>query len=242
MITTLKTCYVCEEQKYLIEFSKRKGYKYGVTPRCKKCIAKANVINKNNSKNKEKQEIKNEIGEVWADVLEYENIYKVSNLGRVCSVKKYSHASHKKCQPKNYLLKQQSNKQGYLTVALYKDGKYKMKRVHVLVAIAFIPNPNNYPIVNHEDGITFHNSVVNLKWSTFSLNALHSIYVLGNPTQIGKKTVIQLDMDGNEIKRYDTIKETCSFGFTRRSVQNCCHGRRKSHKGYKFKFLEAEKE
>ena len=55
---------------------------------------------------------------------------------------------------------------GYMRVSLYRKGRASRRKVHRLVASAFIPNPSNKPFVNHEDGDKIHNRVVNLAWAT----------------------------------------------------------------------------
>lgn len=64
---------------------------------------------------------------------------------------------------------------GYLDYIITVDGKQYSKRAHRLVAEAFIPNPNNFPIVNHKDGNKLNNSVDNLEWVTNSMNLQHAI-------------------------------------------------------------------
>lgn len=76
---------------------------------------------------------------------------------------------------------------GYMSVALYKDGKAKHVRVHRLVAQAFIPNPCNKPYINHIDGNRVNNNVENLEWCTQKENVHHSIYVLGRWTSSDKQ-------------------------------------------------------
>lgn len=94
--------------------------------------------------------------EEWKNVIGYEGLYEVSNLGRVRRVNKG-------------LLKLQNN-QGYNQVYLYKCGIRKGIRVHRLVAQAFIPNPDNLPEVNHKNEDKMNNSVDNLEWCTAKYN------------------------------------------------------------------------
>lgn len=77
------------------------------------------------------------------------------------------------------LLKQHTNNKGYLLVNLWRNNKGYWKTVHRLLAIAFIPNPNNYPQVNHKDGNKQNNRIDNLEWCTQSENQLHRSRVLG---------------------------------------------------------------
>lgn len=102
--------------------------------------------------------------EIWRDVIGYENLYQVSNFGRVKSFK----------QGKPAILKGYINDNGYFIVMLCKDGKAKHFRVHVLVATAFIPNPDKKPEVNHRFGKKKDNRVPNLEWTTHSENLQHA--------------------------------------------------------------------
>lgn len=112
--------------------------------------------------------------EVWRWVVGYENRYMVSNAGNVMTVPKKTHAE-------GFLLTKSMGANGYQNVHLRKDGVDKRVSVHRLVAIAFIPNPNSLPEINHIDGDKTNNSVENLEWCTRSDNKKHSIRVLGNP-------------------------------------------------------------
>ena len=87
----------------------------------------------------------------------YEGLYSVTKDGKI-----YSHIK------KRFL--KQSIKNGYTSVNLYKNKKYKTYRVHRLVAETYIPNLNNYPQVNHKDENRSNNSVENLEWCTSSYN------------------------------------------------------------------------
>lgn len=100
--------------------------------------------------------------EMWKDILGYEGLYQVSNLGDVRSLK---YAGGNKVK----MLKQ-ATVNGYKRVSLVKNGKGKNYLVHRLVAIAFIPNPDNLPIVNHKNEDKTNNNVNNLEWCTQEYN------------------------------------------------------------------------
>lgn len=69
-------------------------------------------------------------------------------------------------------------KRGYLCVNLYHDRKMRQIRIHRLVALAFIPNPENKPHINHKDGNPQNNDYRNLEWCTPKENVNHAIKVL----------------------------------------------------------------
>lgn len=106
--------------------------------------------------------------EVWKDIEGYENLYQVSNLGRVKSIPR-------KINGRIYGGKiLHLSKTPYCRVDLCKEGNVKSCLVHRLVAIAFIPNPNKYPCVNHKDENKENNCVENLEWCTYAYNNLYS--------------------------------------------------------------------
>lgn len=92
--------------------------------------------------------------EIWKNIDGYENKYQISNFGRVRNCKK------------NLILKPIINKFGYLKINLYSNKKMKTYLIHRLVAQAFIPNPNNLPIVHHKDENPSNPHVNNLEWCT----------------------------------------------------------------------------
>lgn len=106
------------------------------------------------------------------DVIGYEGLYIIDNLGNVVSLPKYQgrriHNKYKILKPKL------SIKTGYLEVYLSKDGKGKSFLLHRLLAIHFIENPKNLKSVNHINGIKTDNRLENLEWCTKQQNTKHA--------------------------------------------------------------------
>lgn len=100
----------------------------------------------------------------WKDIPGYEGKYQVSNTGKVRSL------NYQGTKGKVVRLKLYNNNHGYMMIELNKNGKKKKYSVHRLVALAFIPNPNNYPIINHKDENKTNNTVWNLEWCTPKYN------------------------------------------------------------------------
>lgn len=111
--------------------------------------------------------------EEWRDIEESFGIYQVSNLGRVKSLKRTCMTYQGPRTVPEKILKQILNR-GYPQVALTINGKIYSRRVHRLLSIAFIPNPENKPTINHKNGITTDMSLDNLEWATFGENNMHA--------------------------------------------------------------------
>ncbi len=144
--------------------------------------------------------IQTQEGEEWRDVVGFEGLYSVSSMGRV-----YSHEGR---PPK--MLKRHLSAKGYVRAPLSytKDG-IKVRRectVHRLMGLAFIPNPDNKPQINHKDGVKTNNVLSNLEWVTGSENQIHSFRVLGREIFRGQRSVLAkiTDADAKFIK--DQIK------------------------------------
>jgi len=179
------------------------------------------------------------MSETWKDVVGYEGLYQVSDLGHVKSLN-YNHTM----KPKVLCEKRHSS--GYLTVVLCKDGQKRNHSIHILVAGAFIENPERLPCVNHIDGNKANNKVENLEWVTRSQNTRHAIrtglradsYMRGrtgisNPLS---KAVAQYSKDGELLRVWPCVSEAARhLGCNPCTITNCTKGRIKSCKGYIWK-------
>lgn len=152
--------------------------------------------------------------EEWRNVVGYEDSYEVSNLGRIRSKDRIIQYSDGRIIHRRSFIKKPTYLQGsYPRVGLQVNGKLVMKFVHRIVAEAFIPNPNNYPIVNHKDEDKNNFTASNLEWCDYSYNTSYSNK--GIDRRIGKekvsnsRTILKLTLDGIEVGRYEGAKEAC---------------------------------
>lgn len=116
--------------------------------------------------------------EIWKDVPGYSGLYQVSNNGRVKSLNR--RVNGPKCNGRNVrerILKPACNSYGYKTVALYDGKKRTTKTIHRLVALAFIPNPDGKPEIDHINAIRTDNRAENLRWVTRKENGTNPITI-----------------------------------------------------------------
>lgn len=178
--------------------------------------------------------------EVWKDVVGYEGLYEVSNLGKVRSLnRQYIRSDGKRETVKGRILKPYTNKYGYAVVQLSDHGKATLFRIHRLVALAFIDNPYNKEQVNHINENKLDNRAENLEWVTCKENINHGTAPKRRAITRGKP-VIRTDKDGNE-KWFPSICEAArQSDAVFQCVSKCCLGFLKQHKGYKWQFAEGE--
>lgn len=108
--------------------------------------------------------------ERFVNIRGYEGVYQISNRGNVRSVSRL--VNNRRLV--GIILKPHKHSQGYFQATLSKNGKFKRFFNHRLVAIHFIPNPNNKRCVNHKDGNKKNNYVKNLEWCNYSENMQHA--------------------------------------------------------------------
>ena len=162
------------------------------------------------------------VNEVWKDVVvdieepnKYKGLYMVSNLGRVKSL----HRGKEKIRKKSV------DKDGYEVVNLYKDGVLKTYKINRLTALAFIPNPENKPYVDHINTIRADNRVVNLRWVSQKENMSNSV-TLERKSGANNKKVICITTG----KEFDSVKKGAeAYGIKSPSdIGKCCRGKLKS--------------
>ena len=152
---------------------------------------------------------------------ETETGYYVSKNGEIYSTKT------------NRFLKTFTNN-GYKQVSLRGNDKYHKFAVHRIVAQTYIPNENNYPIVNHLNGDKFCNEVGNLEWCTYKENSQHSVDT--GLTKI-KKGVVQYSLEDEYINEYDSIRAASLATKTNHTcISAVCKNKRLTAGGYKWKY------
>lgn len=119
------------------------------------------------------------MNEVWKDIKDFEGIYQVSTFGRVKrlsrkTINKGLLGEDKELQLKEKILNPSTISKGYKGIVLTKGKKRYPKKVHRLVAEAFIPNPESKPQINHIDCNKSNNNVNNLEWCTNGENQKHA--------------------------------------------------------------------
>lgn len=179
--------------------------------------------------------------EIWKDIEGYENLYQVSSEGRIKSLNYLKTGKEK-------ILKGGKYGSGYLKVKLFKDGKGKNYAIHRLVAQAFIENPENKPCIDHINTDKTDNRVKNLRWVNQKENMNNPLSSIKQHNRFyGKigykmpasKTVVQLDKNGEIIKLWLCAMDAVREGnFTQEHISSCCRGKIKSHKGYRWQYLE----
>ena len=196
--------------------------------------------------------------EIWKPIRDYEGLYEVSNLG---GIKRLENDKNRK----EKILKPYKNKLGYLCINLYRDNKVKQMYVHRLVAIAFIPNPENKPCIDHINTIRNDNRIENLRWVTYKENMNNELTKeklsgensnnYGKPRSEEIKKKISESQKGGKNpkarsvfcyelnKSWDTSAEASrELNIDSSNITKCCKGKCKSVKGYRFCYLEELKD
>ena len=151
----------------------------------------------------------------WKDIPGYEGIYKINEYGYIMNI---STGNIRNLKPR---------KNGYVYVDLYKDGEVSWKRVHRIVALCFVPNPNNYNVVMHLDNDKSNNYYQNLKWGTVSENTQQAY----DDGLLDTRDSYELynDFICIECKGISSVKQKTGYGKT--SITNYINSNEKLRKG-----------
>lgn len=128
---------------------------------------------------------------------------------------------------------------GYLLVTLCNGALRKNKRLHRLLAEAFIPNPDNKAHVNHIDGVKTNNALNNLEWATPKENTVHALGIgLRDLSSNHNRPVLQLDKITHDvIAEHKSLHEAGRITSTQwQNIWKVCDGRRKSAGGYAWAY------
>ena len=182
--------------------------------------------------------------ENWKDIKGYEGLYQVSDCGRIKSLARdvYSLNGKLAYHTKERILVPFLDRGGYQYVNLSKNGRVKKESVHRLVAMAFLPNPENKPQINHKNEIKIDNFVENLEWCTSVYNNNYGTrnsrmiqnrrsYKLGNHPQAKPVFCVELN------KTFDcAIRAEKELGICASSISQVCKGKLKTTGGFHWKY------
>ena len=163
--------------------------------------------------------------ENWKEIKGFNGKYYVSVNGEIYSV------------PAKRILKSCVSNKGYELVCLKSpDGKRKQYTVHRLVALTFVPNPENLPLVNHKDENKLNNKAENLEWCTYSYNNTYGEHLskksrtLHNPS---RKECWLINLESKELKHFDSLHEAADFLQTNSTnLANVTNGKYAQCKGW----------
>jgi hypothetical protein len=187
--------------------------------------------------------------EKWKDIKGYEGCYQVSNLGRVRSLTRKVKTFNGYRTTQGKILKPLKTNRNYYRVDLKQNQKNKYVSIHRLVAEAFIPNPNNYSVVNHIDCDTSNNRAENLEWCTQSYNIKEAFrlgtakpyrhhYINGSLPCTPIK-VKQFSLQNIFIKEYSSIKEaSLQTKTSSKGISLCCRKLQKTANNYIWRYAD----
>jgi len=171
--------------------------------------------------------------EIWKDIDGFEGLYRISNLGKVFSVRRGKNLSNA------------INSWGYYCVGLSVKGARKNKKIHRLIAEAFICNLYDKPCINHINGIKSDNDIDNLEWCTQKENMQHA-YKMGllnlkTPNSTSASKPIYEVVNGEVINYKSLTDASIKTGVNHSCISRCCNGKQGSAQGHRFIFTNKAK-
>ena len=179
------------------------------------------------------------MNEIWKPIKGYEGFYEVSDLGRVRSLPRMLTDSKGRRHPVPMKMLKMHDRKGYDSVTLQDMGRKAIMSVHRLVAMAFIPNPDNLPAVNHRDENPRNNHVDNLEWCTIQYNTNYGNGIAKQIASMTYKTreVEQLSINGEHIAYFKSLSEASkATGADKSLIMRVCKGIKKTAGGFIWKY------
>lgn len=176
--------------------------------------------------------------EIWKPIKGYENAYEVSNKGNIRSVDRHVYQQNRMVLYKGTKLKPYKNNAGYFCIGLSIGNKKKKFTIHRLVAESFLPNPHNYPQINHKDENKENNELTNLEWCTGSYNDRYGTLSKRKEIKYGHK-VCMYNKRGEFLKVFLSARGAeREMGISHSEILNCCKGDAYTAGGYVWRFLK----
>jgi hypothetical protein len=172
----------------------------------------------------------NNMNKEWKDIDGYEGLYQINTNGQVMTF----NCNHTK---KTTIMKPHLVGHGYMQIGLRNGKGQKSFLVHRLVAKAFIPNPNNYPQVNHKNENITDNTVGNLEWCTSKYNYNYGTRKLRWMEKMSNSIIGTNVLSGEKIY-FETPTKAIEQGFNCSFICRCCKKRKnfQTHKGYTWEY------
>ena len=173
--------------------------------------------------------------EEWRFIPNTDELYMISNMGRIKSVESYRVYPNYSRHCKSRIIKQNPNWQGYLSCYVSNRKSEKINvRTHKVVCNVFNPNPNNYPCVNHKNEIKSDNRSENLEHCTYAYNLTY-----GSRATEKDQPILQYDLFGNFIKEFPSVKYAANeVGVNATAISNVLHGWSLSSGGYMWRLKQ----
>ncbi len=187
-------------------------------------------------------------GEEWRDVVGYEDDYMVSNLGRIAMVRTFYVYSRngrsftKRCVP-HICSTSIAPSTPYRRMTFVKNGEKETQLLHRIIAMAFLPNPDGLPCVDHIDDNPSNSIASNLQWCTYKTNnskehhrTATSESKKGVPAY-NRTAIVKLSKDMDLVKIYSSMTQAELEGFSHSAIHRVAHNKLKTHGGFKWMYL-----